>query len=925
MKKVLFSTLFILINAFVFAQSGVVKGKVFDKTTSQYPSGLELKIVELKSMRFTNSDGEFVYYQIPYGDYTLEISDGIRLVTTLKIYVQSEIVDLGEIEVENISGVTINNLEQLASIGLDDNISESDDDGVNSENFSSVLTASRDPFLQAAAFTFGPLRFQMRGFMRNQQKVFINYIPMNEPENGNATWSQWGGLNEVFRNQNNTFALNPSEFGIEGLQGITGIDITAASQRKQTKIAYSFSNRSYRHRLMVTHSTGIMENGWAFSVSGSRRYANEGYVPGTFYDGYSYYLGASKLLNSKSSLHFVTFGAPTRRGKQGPSTQEAMDLAGSNYYNPNWGYQNGEIRNAKVADNFIPTAMMTYEYNKNPFESLNISLGFQKGYMGNSTLDWYNAQDPRPDYYRNLPSYYLEHPNGADPQTAEDVRNEIVNNPDRLQIDWDRLYQANYFNTQSFGGITGKRSIYALANDRDDITKYNASLNYKKVLNDNVVLHGGLNLERQETESYREMLDLLGGDYWVNVNQFAERTYIGNDQYLQNDLNNPNSIIREGDKYMYHYKSYFTTGNAWAQTVMKFNKVDFFVGASATYKSIQREGMYKSGIFQEDSYGKSDALSFFTYDIKGGLTYKINGRNYLYANMAYFTEAPTFDNSFVAPRVRNLIVDDLKTEKVASIEGGYLLHTPYINARVSGFISQFEDITQIKRFYHDDYRTFVNYVMSDIAIRNMGVELATQFKISPSLSASVVAIYNDIFYTSRPNITVYRDNDTLREADKTIAYMQNYHVATGPQSAYTVGLNYRSPKFWYASINFNYMDRNYLDINPVRLTEEATDLMDRNSEEFKYITAQEKLPAFYTIDVSLGKSIMLNNYFKKINRNHMIYINLGVNNVTNNKEVITGGFNQLRYDIANRNPDRFPPKYFYGFGANYFLNISYKF
>jgi len=924
MKKFLFTGLLLLVSLYTLAQTAIIKGKVIDESNKLPLSGLEIMLTELKSLKFTNSDGEFIYYQVPYGSYTLEISDGIRTATTLNISAQSEVVDLGEITVSQVSVSNIQQ-DQMTSIGIDDMDSDSDDDGVSSQGYSSVLSASRDPFLQAANFTFGPLRYQMRGLNRNQQKVFINYIPVNDPENGNTNWFQWGGLNEVFRNQIYTFGLTPSEYGVDGLMGITGIDINAASQRKQTKIAYSLSNRSYRHRLMITHSTGILENGWAFSVSGSRRYAGEGYIPGTFYDGYSYYLGASKLLSSKTALHFTTFGAPTRRGKAGPSTQEAMDLAGSNYYNPNWGYQNGEIRNAKVADNFVPAAILNFEYNRSPLESLNISAGFQTGWIGNSTLDWYNAQDPRPDYYRKLPSYYLEQAAGPDPLTAEDVRNDLLAHPEKLQLDWDRLYEANVFNTQTVNGVTGKRSIYALANDRDDITKYNLSLNYKRVLSEQSNIYAGLNLEHQRNESYREILDLLGGDYWVNVNQFAERTYIGNNDFNQNDLNNPEGIVREGDKYMYNYKSYFNTANIWGQYVAKMKKVDFFLGGQLGYKTIQREGLYKSGIFQDDSYGKSDIQDFLTYDIKAGLTYKINGRHYLYLNAAYFTEAPSFDNSFVAPRVRNLVVSNLTAEKALSLEGGYLVNTPSVSGRLSGFISDITDITQIKRFYHDDYRTFVNYVMSDVAIRNMGVELAAKVKLSPSWSATVVAIYNQVFYTSRPEVTVYRDNDTLKEADKTIAYMNNYYVATGPQSAYTLGLNYNSPHYWWASINFNYLDRNYMDVNPARLTQEATDMMDRNSQEFKDIIGQEKLPAFYTIDVSIGKSLRVSNIFKNANRNQMIYLSLGVNNVTNNKEIITGAFNQLRYDVVTRNPDRFPPKYFYGMGTNYFLNISYKF
>ena len=49
-------------------------------------------------------------------------------------------------------------------------------------------------------------------------------------------------------------------------------------------------------------------------------------------------------------------GAPTERGAQQASTQEAYDLVGNNYYNPNWGYQDGKMRNARVRNSHEPIA-----------------------------------------------------------------------------------------------------------------------------------------------------------------------------------------------------------------------------------------------------------------------------------------------------------------------------------------------------------------------------------------------------------------------------------------------------------------------------------------------------------------------------------------------------------------------------------------
>lgn len=71
--------------------------------------------------------------------------------------------------------------------------------------------------------------------------------------------------------------------------------------------------------------------------------------------------GSRESLNDKHSLSIATWGAPTERGQQGASTEEAYYLANSHYYNPNWGYQNGEKRNSRVVRSFEPSAIASWD------------------------------------------------------------------------------------------------------------------------------------------------------------------------------------------------------------------------------------------------------------------------------------------------------------------------------------------------------------------------------------------------------------------------------------------------------------------------------------------------------------------------------------------------------------------------------------
>ena len=141
----------------------------------------------------------------------------------------------------------------------------------------------------------------------------------------------------------------------------------------------------------------------------------------------------------------------------------------------------------------------------------------------------------------------------------------------------------------------------------------------------------------------------------------------------------------------------------------------------------------------------------------------------------------------------------------------------------------------------------------------------------------------------------------------------------GPQQAYTLGLDYRSPKFWFVSLNLNHFREIYLDFNPDRRTDETVAglLLPDRQETFDRVIGQEKLPSQFTLDFFGGKSWKINNYF--------LNLTLGINNILNNKDFRTGGFEQGRFDYDGFDTDRFPPRYFYAFGTTYSAGLTLRF
>jgi hypothetical protein len=45
----------------------------------------------------------------------------------------------------------------------------------------------------------------------------------------------------------------------------------------------------------------------------------------------------------------------------------------------------------------------------------------------------------------------------------------------------------------------------------------------------------------------------------------------------------------------------------------------------------------------------------------------------------------------------------------------------------------------------------------------------------------------------------------------------------------------------------------------------------------------------------------------------------------NNKDIVSGGFEQLRFDYADKNINKFPPKLYYAYGLNYFTSVTFRF
>ncbi|MDD2322572.1 MAG: TonB-dependent receptor plug domain-containing protein [Bacteroidales bacterium] len=789
-----------------------------------------------------------------------------------------------------------------------------------SQDISGLLSASDDIFVSTAGYTFGSARFRIRGYDSEYTTVMINGVPMNDMETGRAYWSSWGGLNDATRNQvvQTGIADQMNSFG--GIGGSTDI-ITRASQYAPTKkITYSMANRSYRNRMMFLYATGEMENGWSVAASGSRRWAQEGYVSGTFYDAWGYFLSVEKRFSAKHSIGFLALGAPSKSGRSNVSTQEAYDLSGDNYYNSNWGWQDGKKRNARVSQYNQPIFMLSHYFNINDRSKLQSSLSYTFGRGGATALDWVETGDPRPDYYKNLPSYFELI---GDEMLYQSTLAEWENSEGGPQLNWENMYFANrkylktVYNANGIEGNTvqGFRSKYIIEDRRNDKNDLGLNITYTSDVSSELDVAGGITVQRHKGRIFKEVVDLLGGDWYLDIDKFADEEPNAILDVAQPDLNNPNHIAYVGDVVGYDYIANVNKYKAWGIADYTWSSFDWFVAAEVSATSYWRTGNMRNGHFPENSYGDSEKQQFLNMGAKTGLTWKINGRNYLVGNALFMTKAPEFRTAYISPRTRDQVVDNLQSESIVSGDISYLLRTPVIKARLTLYYTQFNNQTWARSFYHDEQKTFVNYVMTGVDKRSAGAELGLEAKLSPTFTLTAMGNKGMFIYTSRPVVTIAQDNSAEVLAEERTVYLKNYYVGGGPQSVGSLGLKYFSPKFWSAGVSFNYYAAMYLDANPDRRTEEAVAGYAIDDLRRADLLLQEQLPDGFTLDAFVYKSFKIDQYY--------IGVSLNVSNILNNQELATGGFEQLRYDSTT--PGKFPPKLFYLYGRTFFLNLNLRF
>jgi len=933
--KNIFVTLFMVFLAGVsaLAQDATVKGRIVDTNSSEPIPDVDVRIQSSKYSAVTDALGLFSISgtELPQGEQVLIVSKNVFITQRIPITIQNgNTINLDPI----LLAIDTSEVEaQIGIISLSDN--ELDQDEGTSFNISGLLQASRDQFLNAAAFDFSATFFRPRGLDNANGKVLINGIEMNKQFTGRPQWGNWGGLNDIQRNREFSMGMKANEYAFGDVAGTTNIIMRASQYRQGGRVSYASANRSYQGRVMGSYSSGLTQGDWAYTFSGARRFGDEGYQEGTFYDANSFFAAVEKKLNDTHSLNLSAFYTPNRRGRGTAVTQEVRDLKGIRY-NPNWGYQDGEKRSSRIREVEEPVIMLNHFWNIGEKTTLNTNVAYQFGKIGNTRIDNSGVRNVTGNYYQNLPSYFLrdEVLTAYDYQQAYLAEQDFINDG---QVDWFSLYQGN-------AATSDGNSVYTIQEDRVDDTQLTVNTILNIVVTENIAVTGNLSYRSLKSENFAELKDLLGGNGYLDTDRFGT----GGDQ-AQSDLQNPNRVVREGERYKYNYDIDADVISGFAQGQFKYSLVDFYLGAQVSQTNYRRTGLYQNGYFPETgrSLGAGKKINFTNYGAKLGTTIKVTGRHLVDINAGYQTKAPNIRNSFANARQNNDVVIGLTDEKIQSVDVSYIFRSPIVKARLTGYYVGFEDQTDIGFFFTqnaigaENNNAFVQEIVTGIDKRNMGLEMGIEAQVTPTIKLKAAAAYGQNIFTNDPTLYLAGDdfdaattldvvegNDIFSRGTREVA-LENYHVSGGPEQAYQVGFEYRDPDFWWVGMTTNYFSNAYVDVSNLRRTEDFTQdadgitFNDYDPEVARELLQQEQIADYFLVNVIGGKSWKVKGYY--------VGFFATINNVLG-QEYRSGGFEDSRrasyrqqVEESNRETPVFGNRYFFGNGTTYYANAYVRF
>lgn len=672
---------------------------------------------------------------------------------------------------------------------------------LGTQEFPEILKSTPGVYATKSGGGFGDGRINLRGFNSQNIAVMINGVPVNDMENGRVYWSNWAGLADVTSAMQVQRGLGASKVAVPSIGGTINIMSKTTDVNKGGNITMSTGNDGYQ-KYGFTLSTGLMDNDFAATVSFAK-ISGEGYVDGTQFNGYNYFVNFSKNLNDSHKISFTAFGAPQRHGqRQNRSTIARYRNSESGIkFNPDWGYKNGQV--VHVEDNFYHKSQTSLNHYWTISDKSSLSTAFYASYGTGG--------------------------GGGTAGSNRDLFNVRIGGDDQ-PINLDNIVAINGSN-----GALGSEAI--LRASRNDHSWYGVLSTYKTAINENLDFLAGLDFRTYTGKHFREVTDLLGGQYYLD----------------NSDMNNPNATLSVGDKF-----SYFNDGEVgWQGGFMQLeydkDKVSAFASFALSNTSYKRVDYFQ--YTPNDPNRTSDKFNFFGYSIKGGINYRMDDNHNLFFNTGYFEKAAEFGAVFT--RYNNTDVNpDAENQKIFSLELGYGYRSEKFNANVNLYRTSWKDRTFTRGLRDAAGDDFTANILGVNALHK-GLEIDFNYRYSDNLSFTGMLSLGDWNWAN--DILDTKVFDSAQNQVATVDLLiKDLKVADAAQTTAALGMLY---KFWdktSITVDYNYFGNLYADFDIIG----SANITFTGNTKTPSVrpTGTWKAPVYHTFDTSLRHEFKVGNF-----------------------------------------------------------------
>ncbi|AUC85584.1 TonB-dependent receptor [Polaribacter sp. ALD11] len=630
---------------------------------------------------------------------------------------------------------------------------------LGSQEFPEILKSTPGVYATKAGGGYGDGRINLRGFNSENVAVLINGVPINDMENGRVYWSNWAGLGDVTSAMQVQRGLGASKVAVPSVGGTINIITKTTDIEAGGNIKTSLGNDGYK-KFGFTYSTGLNDNGVAVTVSAAKT-DGEGYVDGTSFTGFNYFLNVSKEFNDNHKLSLTAFGSKQRHGQRQNRhlIKTFRDSERGRKYNSDWGYKQGQVTSAE--DNFYNKPQVSLNHYWNLSEKTFISTA---AYVSVGSGGGGGTAGARKFGYDN--SDYRIGPLGT--------------------INFDKIVEENIAN-----GVAGSES--ALRASRNDHKWYGILSTLKTDLSDELTLLAGLDYRNYKGIHFTEVTDLLGGQY------FADGA----------NVNNPNNKAQVGDKIFYDNDGKVNWLGAFTQLEYAKDNLSGFLSVSLSNTSYQRVDRFL--YLDSDPLQTSDKYDFFGFGTKGGANYNFNDNHGVFVNLGYFEKAPYF-NSVFANRNNKDVNDDARNQKITSYELGYTYRSEKLTANVNLYRTNWKDRTEVARFQLQSGETAFANILG-VGALHQGIELDFRYKTTDKLTFTGMLSLGDWRWGNNvEGVQIYDEANNL--VDTVNLYIEDLHVGDAAQTTAALGLNYKiSPETTF-TLDYNYFADLYAEFDP---------------------------------------------------------------------------------------------------------------